>query len=107
MNFIDPRERYEDLLVRRGEEELDTDAFADTANSEPATVGWVVLGFVFDQENRVLLINQEGWTDGQNPEEQRTGRTAPRSSSERSTRRNRRGKHCGQAPRSQRVHGHS
>lgn len=66
MNFIDPRERYEDLLVRRGEEESEPDAFADTANSEPATVGWVVSGFVFDRENRVLLINQEGmdgWTE--------------------------------------------
>ena len=65
MNFIDSRERYDDHLVRRDEEEMDPDAFADAAISEPTTIGWVVLEFVFDRENRVLLINQDGmdgWT---------------------------------------------
>lgn len=57
------REEYDDLLVTHSWEVLDLDEFRKAADSEAATVGWVVLGFVFDKRGRILLIDQS-WADG-------------------------------------------
>lgn len=63
MGVTDPRENYDDLIETHSREELEPGEFAEAVNSEAATVGWVVLGFVFDDENRILLIEQP-WADG-------------------------------------------
>lgn len=63
MTVTDPRERYDDLRVTRSRETLEPEEFWEAANSEAATVGWVVFGFVFDAADRVLLIEQP-WADG-------------------------------------------
>lgn len=66
MSIVDPRKRYDDLLVTRSRERLAPEEFREEADSEPATIGWVVLGFVFDGFDRVLLVDQpwaEGWME--------------------------------------------
>jgi 8-oxo-dGTP diphosphatase len=63
MPVIDPRERYDDLLATESREALPPDEFATAADSEPARSGWVVLAFAFDDDGRVLLIEQP-WADG-------------------------------------------
>lgn len=63
MGFRDPREAYDDLRVTESRETLSPAEFEEAVESEPATVGWVVLGFVFDAADRVLLIDQP-WADG-------------------------------------------
>lgn len=60
---IDPREEYDDLLVTQSEELLEPDQFREDVTSEAATVGWVVLAYVFDDDGRVLLV-KEPWADG-------------------------------------------
>lgn len=57
------REEYDDLLVTHSQEVLEPEEFREAVGSEAATVGWVVLGFVFDEIGRVLLIDQS-WADG-------------------------------------------
>lgn len=42
---------------------MDPEEFVEYADSEAVAVGWVVLGFVFDDRGRVLLIDQP-WGDG-------------------------------------------
>lgn len=61
--MTDPREEYEDLLVTESRETLPPDEFEEAAASEPATVGWVAFGFVFDDADRVVLVRQP-WADG-------------------------------------------
>lgn len=63
MDIPDPRSEYDDLLVSSGRQVLKPAKYDELANSETATVGWLVLGFVFDGNGRVLLINQP-WADG-------------------------------------------
>lgn len=63
MTVTDPREEYDDLVVWRSREVLGSERFEEAATSEAATVGWVVLGFAFDDADRVLLIEQP-WADG-------------------------------------------
>lgn len=63
MSPSDPRQRYDDLLEFTNEEELAASEFAEAAASEPARIGWVVLGIVFDEDERILLIKQP-WADG-------------------------------------------
>lgn len=60
MNITDPREKYDDLLVTRSQEVLEPEEFREAVTSEVATVGWLVLAFVFDDRGRVLLIDQSG-----------------------------------------------
>lgn len=67
MNRVDPRNRYDDLIVRTSREELAPDDFKAHADSEAATIGWVVLGLIIDQSNRVLLIDQPWATDWKTP----------------------------------------
>lgn len=62
---IDPREEYNDLWVGSGERWEGPDQFRDRAASEAADVGWTVLVYVFDYQNRVLLIDESpyaGWS---------------------------------------------
>lgn len=66
MNVTDLREEHDDLLMKHGREVLEPEEFREAADSEAATIGWVVIGFVFDEENRVLLIDQSG-SDGWMP----------------------------------------
>ena len=63
MAFSCPQEEYDDLLVTHSREVLESDEFREAADSEAATAGWVVLGFVFDERGRILLIDQS-WADG-------------------------------------------
>lgn len=63
MVFADPRQRFEDLLVTESREVKASPAFEDVAASEVADVGWLVLGYVFDDAGRLLLIDQP-WADG-------------------------------------------
>jgi len=52
----DPREHYDELLEPESRKRLAPAAFEAATESEVATVGWLVPGFVFD--DRVLLIEQ-------------------------------------------------
>lgn len=64
MDVDDPRRAYDDLLVTKSRQVLDADEFRVYADSEVASVGYLVVGFVFDGAGRVLLIEQpwaEGW----------------------------------------------
>lgn len=63
MAHVDPRERYDELHVTESDERLDPAEFRDARESEAATIGWVVLGHVFDDAGRILLI-QQPWADG-------------------------------------------
>lgn len=63
MSFADPRERYPDLQETESHAELDPETYEDVAASEVTDVGWLVLGFVFDADGRLLLIEQP-WADG-------------------------------------------
>ena len=63
MNVTDPRGRYDDHVVTHSREVLGPKPFEKAADSEAATIGWVVLAFVFDDEDRVLLVD-EPWADG-------------------------------------------
>lgn len=63
MTVTDPRDRYDDLLETQTSETVPPAEFAEAAASEVATAGWVVLGFAFDEDGRVLLVDQP-WADG-------------------------------------------
>lgn len=63
MGITDPRDRYDDLTVTRSRLVVEPPRFEETAASEAATAGWVVLGLVLDDADRVLLIDQ-AWADG-------------------------------------------
>jgi len=63
MPIADPRENHDDLLETESREVLEPAAFSEAVASEVATVGWLVLGFAFDETGRVLLIEQP-WADG-------------------------------------------
>lgn len=63
MGFVDPRERFEDLIETESQEILGPEEFEETADSEAASIGWVVLGLAFDDDDRVLLVDQP-WADG-------------------------------------------
>ena len=63
MDVTDPRGRYDDHVVTHSREVLGPKPFEEAADSEAATIGWVVLAFVFDDEDRVLLVD-EPWADG-------------------------------------------
>lgn len=66
MTIVDPRERYDDLIERTAEEVLPDEEFEWHADSEAAEIGWVVVAFVFDEDERVLLLDQP-WADGWKP----------------------------------------
>lgn len=63
MDVTDPREAHEDVIVTRSREVVEPEHFEEAAASEAATAGWVVLGFVFDHADRILLVDQS-WADG-------------------------------------------
>jgi 8-oxo-dGTP pyrophosphatase MutT (NUDIX family) len=63
MPVTDPRERYDDLLERESHELLDPEEFEEAKNSEAAESGWVAFALAFDDEGRVLLLD-EAWADG-------------------------------------------
>ncbi len=66
MGQHDPRSVYDDLISTETEETLSPATFAEHATSEAVSVGWVVVGFVFDAEGRILLV-REPWADGWKP----------------------------------------
>lgn len=66
MGITDPRDRYDDLTVTHSRLVVEPPRFEETAASEAATAGWVVLGLVLDDADRILLIDQE-WADGWTP----------------------------------------
>ena len=59
-DVVDPRERYDDLIVDHRIEGLDTVAFEKTTEMEAFRAGWVVAGVVLDSVDRVLLAYHEG-----------------------------------------------
>lgn len=64
MCVTDPREAYDDLLVKREEVTMDADEFASLQESEAAQSGWVAIGVVLDARKRVLLAynsDDESW----------------------------------------------
>jgi ADP-ribose pyrophosphatase YjhB (NUDIX family) len=63
MDVTDPQEAYDDLHVTQNREVLDAEEFADSTRSEAATVGWLLVGYVFDEAGRMLLVD-EPWADG-------------------------------------------
>ena len=63
MSIVDPRERYDNLLVTQSQQMLAPEEFRDTIDSEVVEIGWLAVGFVFDDSDRVLLIDQP-WADG-------------------------------------------
>jgi len=63
MTVTDPRAEYDDLVVTESREVLDPEQFAEAAASEAAAASWVIVGFVFDDADRLLLVD-EPWADG-------------------------------------------
>lgn len=63
VTIVDPRENFDDLLETESRKAVESEAFGEIADSEVATVGWLVLAFVFDDAGRVLLVDQP-WADG-------------------------------------------
>lgn len=63
MPVTDPRKTYDDLITTERREKLSPETFADSASSEAMAAGWVVVAYVFDDDGRVLLID-EPWADG-------------------------------------------
>ena len=63
MQVTDPRDSDDDLYVSETRESVASEEFATAADSEAATAGWVVTAFAFDDDGRVLLID-EPWADG-------------------------------------------
>lgn len=59
MAVTDPRERYDDLLEFRVEEEVDAEEFAEHREMEAFRSGWVAAGYVFDDAGRLLLAYEE------------------------------------------------
>lgn len=55
----DPREAYDDIVVERERRELDAEAFEAVRESEVFTTGWGVAALVFDDDGRVLCIDNE------------------------------------------------
>ncbi|WP_123534545.1 NUDIX hydrolase [Halosimplex salinum] len=63
MRVTDARERTDDLYVTESRENVDPASFAEVADSEAVTAGWVATAFAFDDDGRVLLVEQP-WADG-------------------------------------------
>lgn len=64
VNVADPREEYDDLIVERGDEHLDAEAFAAARGMEAYQSGWVAVGVVVDESDRILLAyhqDDEQW----------------------------------------------
>ena len=59
MNVSDPRERYDDLIEVRNEEEIDAGTFDALADSEAFTAGWVVGAVVVHEEDVLLVYDGE------------------------------------------------
>jgi ADP-ribose pyrophosphatase YjhB (NUDIX family) len=55
MNVSDPRERYDDLIEKRIEEEIDAETFSALGDNEAFSSGWVASAVVLDDTERVLL----------------------------------------------------
>lgn len=53
----DPREAYEDLSTAEVTEEVTAERFRDLQGREAFEAGWVVVGAVFDPDDRLLLAS--------------------------------------------------
>lgn len=60
MGVTDPRDRYEDLIERRVESEVDAETFAALEENEAFSAGWAVSAVVLDGDGRVLLAYHSG-----------------------------------------------
>jgi 8-oxo-dGTP diphosphatase len=64
MTVTDPREEYDDLIIRRQEVTLDADEFASMRDSEAVRADWVAIGVVLNAQGQVLLAyngDVESW----------------------------------------------
>jgi len=57
-DVVDPRERYDDLLTEDCEDVRDPDRYADDREMEAFRSGWVAVGIVLDERDRVLCIRE-------------------------------------------------
>ncbi len=60
MDIVDPRQRYDDLLEKRIEKDVDPETFVTLEENEAFTAGWVVSAIVLDDAERVLLAYHSG-----------------------------------------------
>lgn len=63
-DVVDPRERYDDLLTDGGEDVRDPERYAEDRDMEAFRSGWVAVGIVLDERDRVLCIrnaDDEAW----------------------------------------------
>lgn len=58
VTVTDPREQYDDLLVRRDETTYDPETFERLRGAEAFESGWVAVGAVVDDDGRVLLVRE-------------------------------------------------
>ena len=55
MSVTDPREEYDDLIIRREEVTLDADEFESLRDSEVVPSDWVAIGVILNAQGQVLL----------------------------------------------------
>lgn len=60
MDYANPRERYDDLIEERREEEVDAETFAVLGENDAFSAGWAVSAVVLDETERVLLAYHSG-----------------------------------------------
>ncbi|QPV64399.1 NUDIX domain-containing protein [Halosimplex litoreum] len=65
MDRTDPRERYDDLVVRRERHEVDAERFDDLRDAEVFGSGWGVAGVVLDGEARSTSGSRTQSDDGE------------------------------------------
>jgi 8-oxo-dGTP diphosphatase len=53
---VDPRERYDDLITDSGEDVRDPERYVEDHEMEAFRSGWVAVGIVLDERDRVLCI---------------------------------------------------
>jgi 8-oxo-dGTP pyrophosphatase MutT (NUDIX family) len=57
-DVVDPRERYDDLVEEAGEDVREPERYAEDRKLEAFRSGWVAVGVVLDDRNRVLLVRE-------------------------------------------------
>lgn len=60
----DPREEYDDVLEWHVEEAVGAEEFGEHREMEAFRSGWVAVGYVFDDDGRLLLAYEEDPDDG-------------------------------------------
>lgn len=58
-DVVDPRERYDDLLADSGEDIRDPERYVEDHEMEAFRSGWVAVGIVLDERERVLCIRAD------------------------------------------------